>query len=101
MEWLCVIIDSEKMSVSMTDKKVAEVVRKAGEYGRKDKMTKQELQSVIGTFGHVRKCTRPARLFTKLFTKTITVDASLSATDVYFAYATQICDQQDGMQNMA
>lgn len=61
--WLGVVIDSEKMSISVPQDKLSEVRSCVAAALKLKTMTKKHLQSVIGKLIHVAKCIKPARLF--------------------------------------
>lgn len=63
VEWLGISINSADMSLSIPEQKVKETLAIVSKYSKKQKMSKKELQSVIGRLIHIAKCVSPARLF--------------------------------------
>lgn len=61
--WLGVVINSEKMSISVPEDKLREVRSCVTAALKLKSMSKKHLQSIIGKLIHIAKCIKPARLF--------------------------------------
>ena len=64
-EFLGIIIDSLKMELRISEKRMAEVLKELKMFKRKHTCHKQELLSLIGKVTFVSKAVRPGRIFTR------------------------------------
>lgn len=63
VEWLGYFIDTQKMSISITDHKLREVVEECGSWFNKKRATKTMVQSLVGKLSHIANCVIPGRKF--------------------------------------
>ena len=63
IKWLGVMIDSENMTLSIPEGKVATILHLVQEVHDKRYVSKKQLQSLLGQLLFVAKCVRPARVF--------------------------------------
>lgn len=63
LEWLGYHLDTALMSVTIPDKKLAEVVKECGKWLRKKKAHKKSLQSLAGRLAFISNCILPGRKF--------------------------------------
>lgn len=63
MEWLGYNIDTNSMTVTIPDKKLAEVVNECGKWLRRTKAHKKSLQSLAGRLAFISNCIIPGRKF--------------------------------------
>ena len=61
--WLGIRINSRKMTLSVPAEKLREVIQAAQETAVKKRVTRKQMDSVIGKLLHISKCIRHARIF--------------------------------------
>ena len=101
VKWLGVIIDTERMSLSIPEGKLQEALEQVSRYTKSKSMTKRQLQSLLGRLLHISKCVQPARLFVSRLLEAlrgakgtyINVNADMRADFRWFA---EFCSQWNG-----
>lgn len=63
VEWLGYFIDTQKMSVSIPEAKLREVVQECGTWFQKKRVSKTMVQSLLGKLSHIANCVIPGRKF--------------------------------------
>ena len=61
--YLGVIVNTKNAALSVPTEKFAEIIKKCRKANNQTKITKQELQSLLGSLMFIHKCVRPTRYF--------------------------------------
>ena len=65
MVWLGILYDTNKMTMSIPEQKLVEIMEVVHSWNGRTRATQQELQSLLGLLQFVASVSPPARLFTK------------------------------------
>ena len=63
IKWLGIIINTERMSLSIPTSKVKDILEQVRQVYHKSYISKRKLQSLLGHLLFIAKCVRPARIF--------------------------------------
>ena len=90
MIWLGISFDTEKMTMSVPEDKLAEVMRTVREWQGKGRASRKEMQSLLGLLQFVASVAPPARVFTNRMLQDLREAPDVGATSLSLGFKKDI-----------